>query len=469
MLTVFIIGAGAGGSALLDRLLQMDGLKVIGIADINPNAPGIKRASSIGIPVHQGDFLEGLQTQKIDLVFDLTGNPTIHNRITNLSNPTFHLVTSECTLLLLDMIRNLEEKDLLMRKKYEEHRILTDISLAIALSKTSNQIFDSIVSGVMEITGMPAGSLSIYNGERKELFLVSAKGFSTEFYLSNRYPVREGGLTEHILSQKEPVAVPNIVEHPSFNNPVMVKEGVQSIIAIPLISEHGPIGILYADDFKPRTISPSVIEVLKFLAIQATIAIQKQQAFEQIKSLSILDPVTGLFNRRYFNEILASEMDRAYRLNRPLSLILFDIDQFKGINDRYGHIAGDQVLKDLTRLFRSMLRRYDIFCRFGGDEMLILMSDTDIQGAQILAERLRTAIAEAKLLSDGKSITCSFGVNGLNEIEPVRITHDEFLKQADQALYEAKSHGRNRVFAFHPKLINSPQEMWQNHTRRTKR
>jgi diguanylate cyclase (GGDEF)-like protein len=469
MLTVFIIGAGAGGSAILDHLMQIDGVKISGMADLNPKAPAIIKAKEMGIPVYDENFFDILQNQKCDLLFDLTGDSTVRSRLLNLPDQTFHLVTGECTHLILGIIRKLEAKDLQMRNRYEEHRILSEISLAIAISKTSNQIFDSIVTGGMEITGMPAGSLSIYKPDRKELFLVSANGFSSEFYLSSRYRVRPGGLTEHILSQNEPVVVTKISEHPEFNNPILLKEGIQSLIAIPLISDEGPVGILYVDDFKERSFSPSVIEVLKLLAIQATIAIQKQQAFEQIKALSILDPVTGLFNRRYFNDILVSEMERAYRLTRPLSLILFDIDHFKGINDRYGHMTGDQVLKDLAGILGSMLRRYDVFCRFGGDEMIILMSDTDIFGAQMVAERLRTKVAEAKLLPAGSDLSCSFGVNALEINETPKLSRDEFLNRTDHALYEAKNQGRNRVITFNSGLTSTSLNGLQNNPRRITR
>jgi diguanylate cyclase (GGDEF)-like protein len=383
----------------------------------------------------------------------------------NLPNRSFNLVSGESTLLFFKMFRQLEQKELQTQIKCDEQRILSEISLAISLSKTSNQIFDAIVGGGIQIAGMPAGSLSIYKPDRKELFLVSAKGFTSEFYLSNRYKVRAGGLTEHILKQKTPVEVPNIADHPAFNNPILLKEGIRSLIAIPLVSDQGPVGILYVDDFKPRSFSPVVIDGLKLLAVQATIAIQKQQAFEQIKTLSIRDPGTGLYNRRYLNEILAIEMDRAFRLDRPLSMILFDLDHFKEINDRFGHLTGDMVLKELALLFGSMIRRYDIFCRFGGDEMLILMADTDLAGAEILAERLRSSAAEAKLLPEGSSLTCSFGVHTLCPAETPRPTPDDFLHRADLALYEAKSLGRNRVFAFHPALIDVNLEMGQNNNR----
>jgi diguanylate cyclase (GGDEF)-like protein len=456
MLTVFIIGGGAGGSSLLEHLVTLKGVQILGIADINPEAPALPKARGFGIPVTIGQLPDHLETWTVDLVFDLTGDPAMHDRLLKFPNPAFHLVTGECTHLILKMIQELEEKDLQMRLKYEEHRILTEISMAIALSKTSNEIFDAIVNGGMEITGTPMGSLSIFHPDRKELFLVAAKGFSSGFYVASRYEVRPGGLTEHILSQKEPLVVPNISDHPAFNNPILLKEGIKSLIALPLNSDQGPVGILYVDDFEPRVFSQNVIEVLKLLAIQATIAIQKQQAFEKIKALSMRDPVTGLFNRRYFNDILAAEMDRAYRMSSPLAVIIFDIDHFKGINDHYGHMTGDQVLKDMTTLFKSMLRRNDAFCRFGGDEMLILTSETDMRGAFRLAERLRFAAENARFLPDKRSVTCSFGINAIYGNETYRQSPDDFVSRADQALYDAKAQGRNRVVSPVPSVNFTP-------------
>jgi diguanylate cyclase (GGDEF)-like protein len=318
----------------------------------------------------------------------------------------------------------------------------------LSRSETSDQIFEAIVLGTMRMTGMPAGSLSIFNEEKQELFLVAAKGFSSDFYKQGVYPVRPGGLTEYILSHREPILIPNIADHPSFNNPTLIKEGIRSVIAIPLISEKGPVGILYNDDFRPRTFTLSALETLRLLATQAVIAIQKQQAFEQIKNLSIRDPLTGLYNRRYLNEVLLTEMDRASRLRHPLSVLLIDIDHFKEVNDRFGHLTGDQVLHDLAQLFGSSIRPYDIFARFGGEEFLILMPETDEQKGLALGQRLRKTAASAKLLPGGISLTCSFGVSTVHGDEKPFPTPEEFIQRADKALYQAKGAGRNRVHLF---------------------
>jgi diguanylate cyclase (GGDEF)-like protein len=255
-------------------------------------------------------------------------------------------------------------------------------------------------------------------------------------------------LTEHILRQTEPVLVPNIADYPAFQNPVLIKEGIRSLIAVPLISDRGPVGILYVDDFRPRTFNPSILSMLKPLATQAVLAIQKQQAFEQIKTLSIRDPLTGLYNRRYLNEIMVGELDRASRLRQPLSAIVIDVDHFKSINDRFGHVVGDQVLRGIAQVLGRHVRAYDTVTRLGGEEFVILMAQTGEDEAAAMAERIRGEVAKERLLPDDGAATCSFGINTLSRDEGCAPTPEEFIHRADLALYEAKRGGRNCVRVF---------------------
>ncbi|HIE64770.1 MAG TPA: sensor domain-containing diguanylate cyclase [Nitrospiria bacterium] len=246
----------------------------------------------------------------------------------------------------------------------------------------------------------------------------------------------------------EPLLVPNIPDCPFCDDPILVKEGVQSLIAIPLLSNAGPIGILYADDFRPRSFEPSIMEALLTLGTQAVISIQNQQAFQEIRDLSTHDSLTGLYNRRYLDRALRTEMDRTSRLQHPLSLIMLDIDHFKTINDKFGHMIGDQVLNGLSRLFESIIRPYDTFARFGGEEFLIVMPETDDGIATALAERLRKSVATTEFSSKGVSMTCSFGVStSLWDEEPL-LDLETFVERADKALYQAKKSGRNQVVSF---------------------
>jgi diguanylate cyclase (GGDEF)-like protein len=447
MVRIFLIGAGQGGKTVLTRLLKYKTFTVVGIVDLNPEAPGILMAKEVGIPTYIGDPFAVLPTISADLVFELTGDSEVRTRLVNLAERSFDVVTGQATHLLWDVIRELEEQEIRVRQRLGEQKILSEISLMLSRSETPDQVFEAIVTGGMRMTEMPAGSLSIYSKERQELFLVTTKGFSSNFYNNSVYPVRRGGLTEYVLSQKAPILISNLTDHPSFNNPILIKEGICSLIAIPLISEKGPIGILYTDDFKPRTFTSTMPEALGMLGTQAVIAIQKQQAFEQIKNLSIRDPLTGVFNRRYLNEIIVTEMDRASRLHHPLSILMADIDYFKKVNDQFGHPVGDQVLHDLADLLGSMMRPYDTITRYGGEEFLILMPETGKREAMALAERLRSAASSAKLLPNNQVLTCSFGATTLLS-DGSHPTPTDFISQADQALYQAKEKGRNQVRFF---------------------
>lgn len=169
------------------------------------------------------------------------------------------------------------------------------------------------------------------------------------------------------------------------------------------------------------------------------ITVQKRME-EKLKKLSTKDNLTGFYNRRKFKEIIRIEIERVKRYNQPLSLIMFDIDHFKKVNDTYGHGAGDYVLKTIAGIVRKNIRKIDYLFRWGGEEFLILSSETQLDKAHALAERIRKAIESYKFNKVGK-VTVSFGVTELTEID----TQDSFIKRADDAMYKAKEKGRNRV------------------------
>lgn len=165
---------------------------------------------------------------------------------------------------------------------------------------------------------------------------------------------------------------------------------------------------------------------------------------EAIHQMVISDGLTDLFNRRKFQEEFDKEVVRARRYGRPLSLILFDVDHFKRINDTLGHLSGDNVLKGLARLARELTRQEEIVARIGGEEFAVLCPETTLTGARALAEKLRAAFeTEAFPYSGGKlSVTCSFGVAELLSDMPGA---SDLFAQADRLLYVAKAAGRNRV------------------------
>ena len=159
-----------------------------------------------------------------------------------------------------------------------------------------------------------------------------------------------------------------------------------------------------------------------------------------MQSISMNDPLTGIANRLHFTMVYKHAINVAVREQRPLGVIFFDIDHFKRVNDEYGHLIGDEVLKDIAALVKRRLRKSDIFARWGGEEFIILLPDTPLDESCMIAKTLRIAIELENFENVGR-LTCSFGVATLHENE----SPEGLLQRVDELLYRAKSKGRNRV------------------------
>jgi diguanylate cyclase (GGDEF)-like protein len=175
-----------------------------------------------------------------------------------------------------------------------------------------------------------------------------------------------------------------------------------------------------------------------------------KKSYEEIKALSVKDPLTKVYNRGYLDEKLVHEVKRAFRFERPLSLIMLDIDHFKIINDTFGHLTGDQVLAECARLMSASVRKeIDWVARYGGEEFVIVLPETSLSGARIAAERFRNRLASCVIDANGNElrVTASFGVTSFTpSCQQEDLTMAAvLLERADQCLYQAKKEGRNRV------------------------
>jgi two-component system, cell cycle response regulator len=184
-------------------------------------------------------------------------------------------------------------------------------------------------------------------------------------------------------------------------------------------------------------IGPSILKFLSGADAEA-------KYHEEIYRMTIVDGLTQIHNKRALFEALEKELMRARRYERDLSLLMFDIDFFKRINDQYGHLAGDHVLRELARVVQERIRREEVFARYGGEEFVILLPETPLQGAAALAENLRARVANHSFVFQGERIpvTVSIGTALLGENDKVGA---DLIQRADEKLYEAKRGGRNRV------------------------
>ncbi len=195
-----------------------------------------------------------------------------------------------------------------------------------------------------------------------------------------------------------------------------------------------------------------------FVLLVGTLALQTATDLNQVSALrreNILDPLIGIYNRRYLNLKLAEEIKRAHRYNFQLSMLLLDIDHFKNVNDTYGHYIGDLVLKGLGHLLLKNVRETDIVARYGGEEIAVIAPNTSVPAAAELAERLRHVVETSVMVpadeQEGRqavSISVSIGVAGLDQ---KIVDRQSLIERTDEALYEAKQKGRNRVAVFNSK------------------
>ncbi|MBI5029072.1 MAG: diguanylate cyclase [Chloroflexi bacterium] len=214
--------------------------------------------------------------------------------------------------------------------------------------------------------------------------------------------------------------------------------------SVPLHVGKAQIGILNLARTNSTPFSEDHFPLLIAMSNQLSVAIERARLFDQVQRLALTDPLTGLYNRRHFFELAEKELDRALRYGHPLSVVLFDIDHFKQVNDLWGHAVGDQVLCHLVDLSREGLRQTDILGRYGGEEFIALLPETSLANAQPIAERIRTNIADAALatLKGTVKFTVSVGVAAMNSHDSA---FDKVLERADQAMYASKQRGRNRV------------------------
>jgi diguanylate cyclase (GGDEF)-like protein len=211
-----------------------------------------------------------------------------------------------------------------------------------------------------------------------------------------------------------------------------------------------------ADDYLPKPFSDDELEARIFASLRVKASemelkkrnVELQSMLQHVEALAVTDALTGLYNRRRFEDVLKREFAVTKRYDTPLSCLMIDVDHFKSINDTHGHDAGDIVLREIAQRLSQRLREVDLAARYGGEEFAILLPQTNKEGAVIVAERIMERIRREEFDFEGTSlcVTVSIGVAGNADI--VGKSPESLVKAADAALYQAKEQGRNRVVAF---------------------
>ncbi|HWI19892.1 MAG TPA: diguanylate cyclase [Vicinamibacterales bacterium] len=214
-------------------------------------------------------------------------------------------------------------------------------------------------------------------------------------------------------------------------------------IGFPLIAGGVAMGVLGVRPANGQLASDRR-RIIEAAAALLAVSVKNAQLFREVKDNSVKDALTGCFTRGHAIDVIDAELRRARRSQTPVSMIMFDLDHFKDVNDRYGHLCGDAVLSAVGKRMKEVLRGSDLKCRYGGEEFLVLLPETPLHGARRVAETLRREIAERPVpwAGEGLTVTASFG---LAQTLPGEVNVQAVIARADQALYRAKDDGRNCV------------------------
>jgi diguanylate cyclase (GGDEF)-like protein len=326
-------------------------------------------------------------------------------------------------------------------------RSILSVAQVVVSSLELDEVLQNILCSAMGIMDMPAGSIALYDETTRKLTLHVHAGLSPAFTARNCWRVKEGGLTHRILAEGELFIITDTSEAGFFTNSLALAEGIRALIAVPLQIQEKIVGILYLNDFVPRQFPDGRLQLLSILGSFATMSIDHARLHQRTLHLACTDGLTGLYNFRQFKKMLKEEMSRTKRYEKPLSLIMLDVDDFKRFNDTYGHPAGDRVLMTVAGILRDISRESDLVFRYGGEEFVAILPETDIERALVAAERIRRAIETDSASHMGEEVTSGVTVSlGVASFPRDGEDAEDLLEVVDNLLYRAKEQGKNTVY-----------------------
>jgi diguanylate cyclase (GGDEF)-like protein len=281
--------------------------------------------------------------------------------------------------------------------------------------------------------------VSVLLREDKDLVFRAHEGKLTPLIPQQGHiPAEEGPWNRILMGEK--VLIENDLKQMAHSSAFF--DETSSRMSIALVSFGQTLGVLVLDSARHNAFDSGFQQTLESLADICATAIQNAQHVERVRQLAYLDGLTGIFNRRFFEMRITEEIERATRFESNLAVLMVDIDQFKRLNDEFGHLLGDEVLRQVSSIFSDHLRKIDVVCRYGGEEFAILLPETAWQNALQVADKLRLFIERWPFPGVPRPVTVSAGAATFPEHGRVR---DELVKAADAGLYAAKQAGRNCV------------------------
>jgi diguanylate cyclase (GGDEF)-like protein len=331
-----------------------------------------------------------------------------------------------------------KEKFTEVARQDSDLEILFEVSRMTQTTLDKGEVYERLLDLIRQAVPYDNATLFLWDRSAAKLRVAVQRGHMVDLIGGVHFD-HGAGFSGWVAKQKKPVLLTELHRGRRLDNAV-----VGCFMSVPLIVQGELIGVLNLSHAKPKTFDKDHLRLLSLMAGQAAATIQRLLLYEEMRRLAITDDLTNIYNRRHFLERLQNEIDRARRYEVPFSVLFLDIDNFKELNDSFGHQVGDRILAELGSILKYWARSSDIVARYGGEEFTVLLPMTDKPRALIAAERLRRNI-QRHVFYRRKKLTVSVGVAGFPEDGD---TVEQLLGRVDEALYMAKKTGRNRACAF---------------------
>lgn len=433
-----IVGCGKAATSIIDLLGHDPLVEIAFVLDSDPKAPGLKLAKSQKISILNN--ISEIKAHSVDVIFNLTGSVETGLKLKDEIPPDIELLGSKSAGLISSIM---DER----RKRLEEReRVTSDRelfhSMGLHMEKIDNlrDAAFAIIEYGTSLGTMPAGAVSVYDDKEKEMVLLASnelEGFEEDM----RWKVDDCAATKKVLSNYGygPIAIDAFEQEQMPKNPFSKLE-VRSIVAVPLVLKEKLYGIIYLCDYDERIFLKDELEILALVGVYSSLMIEKVNLLEKMRHLIVTDGLTGLANQRFFLEHLEKEFQRSSRYSHDLSIVMFDIDNFKAYTDEHGHLQGNEMLKHLSKLLNHSVRQTDTVARFGVEKFCVMLCEIGKEGAFTFAQRLVERIASYPMPNE--SITVSAGVSSYPRDAK---DHQELIDKSEVNLKKAKEWGRNRA------------------------
>ncbi len=332
------------------------------------------------------------------------------------------------------------------KRQVQELNIFHDVAKALTSSLNLDSVLQTIMDKMAEYFRPDTWSLLMVDEGKDELYFAIAVGEAAETLKSVRLKLGEG-IAGWVARHGEPVIVPDVYKDPRFAKRIdeLTRWKTRSIVCIPLKSKHRVLGVIQLINVQMGEFDEGEMFFLQALCDYAAIAIDNARAVERIQELTITDDCTGLYNARHLYKTLEAEVYRSARFGYEFTVLFIDLDYFKRVNDTHGHLAGSKLLAEVGFTIKSNLRLIDYAFRYGGDEFVILLPQTNKDSAMTVAKRMLEVFrTSAFLRGENLNLNVRASIGVATYPEDARSAH-EIIRQADEMMYAVKNSTRDNV------------------------